>query len=121
MAHFAEINSDNIVQRIIVVNNEVLLDSEGVEQEALGSAFCEELLGGIWVQTSYNGNFRGKYAAPGDVYDSIKDAFIPNKPFESWILNETTFHWEAPIPMPNDGKTYTWNESTNSWVEVIKG
>ena len=76
MAHFAQINSDNVVEQVIVVNNEVLLDSEGVEQEALGIAFCQELLGGTWVQTSYNANFRGKYAGLGMVYDSVKDEFV---------------------------------------------
>lgn len=74
MAHFAKIE-DGIVREVIVVNNEVLLDSEGVEQEALGTAFCEELFGGTWVQTSYNGNFRGKYAAIGDIYDPVIDEF----------------------------------------------
>ena len=76
MAHFAKINSDNIVEQVIVVNNEVLLDPEGVEQEALGSAFCEELFGGTWLQTSYNGNFRGQYAGIGMKYDPIKDEFV---------------------------------------------
>lgn len=80
MAHFAKINSDNIVEQVIVVNNEVLLDSEGVEQEALGAAFCEELFGGTWIQTSYNGNFRGQYAGIGMKYDPVKDEFtIPKE------------------------------------------
>lgn len=78
MAHFAKINSDNIVEQVIVVNNEVLLDSEGVEQEALGSAFCEELFGGTWIQTSYNGNFRGRYAGAGMKYDPVLDIFTNN-------------------------------------------
>lgn len=74
MAHFAKIE-DGIVRQVIVVNNEVLLDSEGVEQEALGTAFCEELFGGTWIQTSYNNNFRGRYAGIGDVYDPVADEF----------------------------------------------
>ena len=74
MAHFAKIE-DGIVREVIVVNNEVLLDSEGVEQEALGAAFCEEHFGGTWVQTSYNANFRGKYAGAGDIYDPVADEF----------------------------------------------
>lgn len=74
MAHFAKIEN-NIVTKVIVVNNEVLLDSEGVEQEALGAAFCEELFGGTWIQTSYNNNFRGRYAGIGDVYDPVADEF----------------------------------------------
>ena len=76
MAHFAKINSDNVVEQVIVVNNEVLLDSEGVEQEALGAAFCADTFGGEWVQTSYNGSFRGRYAGAGMTYDPIKDEFV---------------------------------------------
>lgn len=76
MAHFAKINSDNIVEKVIVVNNEILLDSEGIEQEALGSAFCEDTFGGTWIQTSYNGNFRGQYAGIGMKYDPTKDEFV---------------------------------------------
>ena len=75
MAHFAKIEN-GIVSQVIVVNNEVLLDSEGVEQEALGAAFCEELFGGEWVQTSYNGKFRGRYAGAGMTYDPKLDEFI---------------------------------------------
>jgi hypothetical protein len=75
MAHFAKINQDNTVEQVVVVNNEVLLDSEGVEQEALGAAFCEELFGGTWIQTSYNANFRGKFAGTGDIYDPVTDVF----------------------------------------------
>jgi hypothetical protein len=74
MAHFAKIKN-NIVTQVIVVNNEVLLDSEGVEREALGAAFCADLFGGEWIQTSYNGNFRGRYAGTGMNYDPIKDEF----------------------------------------------
>lgn len=80
MAHFAKINEDNVVEQVIVVNNEVLLDSEGVEQEALGVAFCEELFGGTWIQTSYNGKFRGGYAGPGWTYDPVTDEFIAPEP-----------------------------------------
>jgi hypothetical protein len=76
MAHFAELDDNNIVKNVIVVNNELLLDSEGVEQEALGVAFCQELLGGTWIQTSYNANFRGRYAGMGMIYDSVKDEFV---------------------------------------------
>ena len=75
MAHFARIE-DGVVREVIVVNNEVLLDSEGVEQEALGAAFCEETFGGTWIQTSYNANFRGKYAGIGDIYDPVNDVFV---------------------------------------------
>ena len=76
MAHFARINADNIVEAVIVVNNEILLDENGIEQEAIGVQFCVDLLGGEWVQTSYNGNFRGRYAGMGMIYDRQNDEFI---------------------------------------------
>lgn len=75
MAHFAKVNSDNIVEQVVVVNNEVLLDSEGVEQEALGVAFCEETFGGTWIQTSYNNKFRGVFAGLSMTYDPVADEF----------------------------------------------
>ncbi len=88
MAHFAKIE-DGVVREVIVVNNEVLLDSEGVEQEALGAAFCEELFGGTWVQTSYNNNFRGRYAGIGMVYDPIADEFKAEEPEEVEVVEES--------------------------------
>jgi hypothetical protein len=115
MAHFAELGMDNIVQRVIVVHNNELLDGDGVEQESLGVAFCQGLFGGTWVQTSYNGNFRKNFAGYGYQYDETRDAFIPPKPFESWLLNEDTCRWVAPTAYPNDGNDYIWNESTTSW------
>ena len=88
MAHFAEIGTNNQVIRVIVVNNDVLLDENGVEQEQLGKDFCTSLLGGNWVQTSYNGNFRKKYAAA--LYDPIADVFYDSQPYLSWTLTETS-------------------------------
>lgn len=84
MAHFAQIDSDNIVRQVIVVNNEVLLDDKGIEQESIGVAFCQSLFGADtqWVQTSYNGNFRGHYAGTGMVYDKVKDEFIIPAPVD---------------------------------------
>jgi hypothetical protein len=76
MAHFAEINSDNVVLRVIVVSNDDIKDSDGVEQESIGRAFCNNLLGGTWVQTSYNNNFRGVYACIGYTYDSENNVFV---------------------------------------------
>lgn len=116
MAHFAEIGLNNIVLRVIVVNNAELLDSDGVEQESLGADFCRDLLGGTWVQTSYNGSIRKNFAGQGFTYDSERDAFIPPKPFASWVLDETTCRWEAPIPYPTDGQAYYWNESSGTWT-----
>ena len=118
MAHFAEIDENNIVTRVIVVGNADTSDANGVEKEHIGAAFCERLLGGVWKQTSYNGNFRKNYAGIGYSYDANRNAFIPPKPFNSWVINEETCRWDPPTPMPTDGKMYSWNEDTTSWVEV---
>jgi hypothetical protein len=117
MAHFAKLDENNIVLEVHVINNQVLLDPRGVEREELGIAFLINWSGGHphWRQTSYNGNFRKNYAGVGYTYDSGKDAFIPPKTFNSWILNEATCQWEPPIPIPTDGNQYTWNENTTSW------
>lgn len=120
MAHFAQLNEDNIVIQVIVVGNDDIKDSEGNESELKGVAFCKSLLGPdtIWKQTSYNANIRKNYAGIGFTYDEARDAFIPPKPYSSWVLNETTCRWEPPIPYPIDGKRYEWNEESTSWVEV---
>ena len=119
MAHYAEINSDGIVQRVIVVDNNDCKDAEGNESEAVGAAFCSNLLGGIWKQTSYNGNIRKNYAGIGYKYDSALDAFIPPKPFSKWILDETTCLWKAPVEMPvEEGKFFTWNDNKGEWEEM---
>lgn len=115
MAHFAELGENNVVLRVIVVDNKDTSDTQGTEVEAIGAAFCRNLLGGTWKQTSYNGNFRKNYAGTGFTYDSGRDAYIPPRPFASWTLNETTCQWDAPVAYPADGKLYTWNESTTAW------
>jgi hypothetical protein len=117
MAHFAEIGLNNTVMRVIVVNNDECKDQFGNESETIGAKFCHDLLGGVWLQTSYNGTFRKNYAATGYTYDSSRDAFIAPKPFTSWVLNETTCQWNAPVSCPTDGKIYNWNEDTLSWIE----
>ena len=118
MAHFAEIDSNNTVLRVIVVHdNECLLD--GVETESVGAEFCRNLLGGTWVQTSYNSNIRKNYAGVGYTYDAQRDAFIPPQPYTSWILNEQTCLWDAPTPMPTDDKKYQWDEATTTWKEQV--
>lgn len=119
MAHFAEIGLNNIVQQVIVVHNNELLDENGVEQESKGQEFCRNLLGGTWLQTSYNGSFRKNFAGTGYTYDSTRDAFIPPKPFDSWLLDEETCQWQPPTPLPDNENMYTWNESTTSW-ELIE-
>lgn len=120
MAHFAQLNDDNLVTQVIVVANQDTADQDGVENEAIGIAFCTNLLGGRWVQTSYNANIRKNYAGIGYKYDATLDAFVPPQPFESWTLNEETAQWEAPTPYPDDGKRYSWDEATTSWVEIVE-
>lgn len=123
MAHFAELDENNVVKRVIVVDNKDTSDAQGVEKEHIGAAFCEKLLGGTWKQTSYNGNIRKNYAGVGFTYQADIDAFVPPKPFPSWVLDTATAHWNAPVPVPTgtneDGtpKHYKWNEETGSWVE----
>jgi hypothetical protein len=118
MAHFAKLNDSNVVTEVIVVHNNELLVN-GVESEVKGIEFCQSLFGGQWVQTSYNANFRKNYAGIGDIYDPIRDAFIKQKPYESWVLNEETCKYNAPVDYPTDKKNYYWNEETISWVEFI--
>jgi len=115
MAHFAQLDPYNTVQQVVVVANEVLLDENGVEQEALGAAFCSDLFGGTWKQTSYNGNFRKNFAAAGFSYDATRDAFLAPCPYVSWTLNEETCQWEAPVPYPSDNNMHRWDEATQSW------
>lgn len=118
MAHFAELNENNVVLRVIVVNNENIVDFDGVETEQIGIDFCQNLLGGRWIQTSYNKTFRKNYAGPGFIYDEVRDAFISPKPFDSWILNEETCQWQAPIPKPTDESHYLWDETLLNWVQT---
>ena len=122
MAHFAQLDQNNVVIQVIVVNNEDLLDDNDVEQESLGVTFLQGLLGSdtTWKQTSYNGNMRKNYAGVGYTYDSTRDAFIPPQPYASWTLNETTCLWEAPVAYPTDGEEYFWNEATLSWDLVTE-
>lgn len=118
MAHFAKLDDQNVVLQVIVVHNNELLDN-GVESEAKGIAFCQSLFPNTrWVQTSYNGNKRKNYAGVGFLYDPIRDAFIPPKPFPSWVLDEVTCRWQAPVAYPDDGKRYVWDEASQQWVEA---
>lgn len=130
MAHFAQIDSNNIVIQVIVVADADTTDSQGNFYESIGITFCQNLLGGNWKQTSYNTQggvhsnggtpFRKNYAGIDYTYDLERDAFIPPKPFNSWVLNETTCIWDAPVTMPSDDKRYTWDENTTNWVEVTQ-
>jgi hypothetical protein len=127
MASFAKLGTNNIVEQVISVNNNELLDNE-IESETKGIEFCKSLFGQDtnWKQTSYNTQagihklggtpFRKNHAGIGYIYDEDRNAFYSQKPFDSWILNESTCIWEAPISRPNDGQMYRWNEETQSWT-----
>ena len=124
MAHFAKIDADNKVVAVVVVAN------SAATNEQAGVNFLNNLYGtnDNWKQTSYNTKegvhklggtpFRKNYAGIGDTYDADRDAFIPKKLFPSWVINDTTCQWEAPVANPNDGKNYRWNEDTTSWDEI---
>ena len=111
MAHFAKLGIGNIVEQVIVVSNDIAIT------EQAGVDFINKLYNtrDVWKQTSYNRTFRKNYAGIGYQYDQTRDAFIPPKPYSSWILNETTCNWESPVSLPTDGKLYNWNESTLTW------
>ena len=111
MSHWAEIDENNTVLRVLVGNN-----SEPDEGEAFMNS-----LGGTWVKTSYNGNIRKNFAGIGYTYDSGRDAFIAPKSYESWVLNEETCQWESPVPYPTDGVMYQWNEELADWQAVTNG
>jgi hypothetical protein len=116
MAHFAKIGLNSKVIEILSVHNNELKDSNGIEQEVNGIDFLTKLTGyPVWKQTSYNSNFRKNFAGIGYTYDEDRDAFIPKKPFNSWVLNEDTCLWESPIPYPQDNNQYKWNEQNQSW------
>lgn len=111
MAHWAEIDSYNKVIRVLVTSNDDPNGDEGFE-------WLIENFGGTWIQTSYNNRIRKNFAGIGYTYDSERDAFIPPKTFNSWILDETTCRWIASKPMPTDGKEYNWDEDLGDWVEL---
>ena len=130
MAYFAKLGTGNIIETVISINNSVITDNNGIEQEQLGVDFINNLYetNDIWKQTSYNTNggvhllggtpFRKNYAGIGFTYDANRNAFIPQKPYNSWVLNETTCQWEAPVAYPVDSNInnrYKWNESTLTW------
>jgi len=120
MAYFAKLGTGNIVETVISINNSVITDNNGVEQEQLGVDFINKLYNtrDVWKQTSYNNNIRKNFAGIGFKYDQTRDAFIPPKPFNSWILNEDTCRWEAPVAYPTDGQRYIWDETTTNWVLI---
>ena len=120
MAHFAELDSNNVVTQVIVVDNKDTADANGTEKEYIGAAFCERLFGGTWKQTSYNGNIRKNYAGIGYKYHADIDAFVPPQPYASWTLDANA-QWQPPVAMPTDGtieNPYTWDEATTSWTRL---
>jgi hypothetical protein len=120
MAHFAELDANNIVQRVIVISNADIIDGDGVEQETLGIQVCHNIYGAdtTWVQTSYNNNFRKRYAGVGDKFVADADLFYnPVAPYPSWSLDEN-YDWQPPTPMPDDGNLYIWDEDSLTWVEI---
>jgi hypothetical protein len=117
MAHYARIDENNIVTQVIVIDNKDTADANGVEKEYIGAAFCERLFGGTWKQTSYNATIRKNYAGIGYTYNADIDAFVPPKPYPSWIL-DVNAKWQPPVAMPTDGKMYSWDEVAQTWVEV---
>ena len=108
MAHFAELNDDSIVLRVILVND---------AHEADGENWCHDFAGGDWKQTSYNGNMRYNYAGIGYIYDADEDVFYAPQPHPSWSLDDA-YLWQPPTPRPDDGKRYEWDEDTLAWVEI---
>jgi len=127
MAHFCKLDENNVVTQVIVVDNKDITDPfTGQEDEILGIAFCKKLLGGNWVQTSYNNNLRVRYAGIGYSYNKTLDAFVAPKPFESWVLKTETADWESPVgPAPALTKaqtearsSYSWDEENGAWKLV---
>jgi len=115
MAHFAKLDSNNVVTDVLVVNNEVLLKADNTESELKGKQFLNATFGQAkWVQTSFNGNFRKQFAGIGYTYDSTKDKFIAPQPFDSWTLDSND-DWQPPTPYPTDGNAYEWNEDDQTW------
>jgi len=146
MAHFAELDKDNVVLRVIVVDNcDTVKDSFKLakpvlstpaslkavsgktvkvdnvdtewEDEQKGIAFCQKLLGGTWIQTSYNDKFRARFAGTGYLYNPKLDVFVAPQPYPSWVLDKA-FEWQAPVKMPDDGREYEWNEKGLQWEEI---
>ena len=120
MAHFAQLDENNVVTQVIVVSNDDTSDNNGVEAESIGVAFCQQLFGAntTWKQTSYNGNMRVRYAGIGYSYNSSLDAFVPPQRHASWTLDNSTADWVPPIAKPTltdeqlaAGSYYTWDES----------
>lgn len=120
MAHFAEVDDEGTVLRVVVISNSDILNSDGTESEQMGIEVCRSIFGSNtnWVQTSYSHSFRRKFASVGDKYLADQDIFFdPNPPFSSWVLNDN-YDWVAPSPVPDDSGLYSWDESAGEWVPM---
>jgi len=116
MAHYAEINKENIVVRVLAIADKDTIDNTNKENEEIGKKFCRDNFGGEkWIKTSYNNIIRKKFAAIGDSYDESLDAFIPPKPHRDLVLNKETCKWEHILPIPDDVSHYSWNSNTLKW------
>jgi hypothetical protein len=120
MANFAQVDDKYLVLQVVVIDNSSIDNLTFPESEPVGRALCQQLYGvdTLWYQTSYNNSFRVRYAGIGYTYDPVLDAFLTPKPYPSWVLNTTTCDWQAPVPYPDDGKAYYWDEAIQSWVPV---
>lgn len=120
MAHFAQLDADDVVINVIVVGDQNCLGNGGVESEQVGIAFCRNTFGSDtrWAQTSVNARIRKHFACIGYKYDVQRDAFIPPQPFPSWLLDEVTCTWRAPVAAPDDGQDYEWDEDAQEWVLI---
>lgn len=123
MAHYARVDSNNVVTYVTPIPNEMITDENGVEHEEWGLEHLYKTIpdsvGNRWIQTSYNNNFRKKFAGIGYTYDEKLDAFISPKPYPSWIFNDEIIDWEAPVPLPDQDKDYFWNEDLKKWLGLI--
>ena len=118
MAYFAELNSANIVIRVLAVDDKDTANSEGVEQESIGQSFMTNLLGGNWKQTSFNKKIRGNFAYKEGKYLPDEDLFMPPKSYDSWVVSTADATWIAPSAMPTDGGMYNWDEDNQTWIDI---
>ncbi len=125
MAHYARVNSDNVVVHVTTLGNDIITDEYGVEHEELGVKHLYNTIpnsvGDRWIQTSYNSNFRGNYAGLGYIWNEELDFFIPPKPYDSWIFNEEAKNWDPPTPKPSFEETqmeYLWDEEIKNWIPI---
>lgn len=119
MAHFAQLDSSNTVIQVIVISNDEIIDAAtGLESEAKGIEICKFIFGPTtrWVQTSYSGKIRGRFAGLGFIYDEDQDIFMAPKPYSNWVYNFNLNQWQAPIARPDDGLPYYWDEPLGIWV-----